>query len=125
MTKATKRRDKFNKYLKNKDFKKGMLLLKYNIHLEHCHDANFLPHWEGPFVFYHIYKNGSYQLQDLLRKLHQKRVNDWRLKPYLVRIKVVPSITLMEEEEDATFIYPKEQPDMEGLVFSLSDLFYT
>lgn len=60
---ATKTRDKFNEHLKDKELNKGDLVLRYDTHLEHWHDAKFLPHWVGPFIVYHNrYKNGSYQL---------------------------------------------------------------
>ena len=31
------------------------------------------------------YENGSYKLQDVDGKIHETRVNVWRLKPYFLR----------------------------------------
>ena len=62
---AEKRREKFNELLKDKDLKEGELVLRYDSRLDHRKDKKFLHRWEGPFVIYHKYKNGSYQLQDL------------------------------------------------------------
>ena len=32
------------------------------------------------------YENGSYKLQDVDGKIHETRVNGWRLKPYFLRL---------------------------------------
>lgn len=120
---AARRRDKFNAYLKDKDLSEGSLVLRYDARTEHRHDAKFLPRWEGPFIVYHRYKNGSYQLQDLSGKLHQTRVNGWRLKPYLVRIEAAPPLCVVEEEDEATSIQSNDLPDEEDLIFPPSDFF--
>ena len=59
---ATKKRDTFKKQLKDKWLKEEMLVLRYESRLDNQYDAKFSPHWEGPFIIYHRYKNGSYQL---------------------------------------------------------------
>ena len=117
---ATKRKDKFNKQLKDKGLKEKMLVLRYDSQLDNHYDAKFSPRWEGPFIIYHKYKNGSYQLQDLSGKLHKTRVNGWRLKPYLTRIEEVFPIGLLEDATTTT----KEPPDLGEFTSSLLDLFH-
>ena len=119
---AEKRRQKFNELLKDKDLKEGALVLRYDSRLDHRQDKKFLPRWEGPFIIYRKYKNGSYHLQDLSGKLHKTRANGWRLKPYLIRMGDTPSPTLVE----ANYInHMKEPPDMGEFTLSLSNIFTT
>ena len=96
---ASKKRDKFNEQLKAKDLGNGMLVLRYDSRLDNRYDAKFLPRWEGPFLIDHRYKNGSYQLKDLSGKLHQSRVNGWRLKPFFQRFDATSTPTPLSQEE--------------------------
>ena len=108
--------------MKHKGLNKGMLVLRYDNWLEHHHHAKFLPCWKGPCMVYHRYKNGSYQLQDLSRKLHKTRVNRWRLKPYLTRIEKVSPIGLLDKEDATTTTMPNEPPNLGEFTSSLLDL---
>ncbi|MCO5611156.1 hypothetical protein L7F22_065406 [Adiantum nelumboides] len=76
------RRQKFNEGLKDKELKRGMLVLRYNNRFDTRKDTKFMPRWEGPYVIRKKYTNGSYRLQDISGKLHKTKVNGWRLKPY-------------------------------------------
>ena len=102
-----------------------MLVLRYESHLVDCYDAKLSPWWEGLFVVYHRYQNGSYQLQDLSRKLHRTRVNGWRLKPYFSRMEP-------RSQEGGNNLgrigtsgasLQEQSPIEDHLVFSLSSLF--
>ena len=115
-------RQKFNELLKDKDLKEGALVLRYDSRLDHRQDKKFLLRGEGPFIIYHKYKNGSYQLQDLSGKLHKTRANGWRLKPYLTRMGETPSPTLIEANH---INHLKEPPDMGEFTLSLSNIFTT
>ncbi|MCO5598922.1 hypothetical protein L7F22_053021 [Adiantum nelumboides] len=104
-TQAERRRQKFNEGLKDKELKRGMLVLRYNNRFDTRKDKKFMPRWEGPYVIRKKYTNGSYRLQDISGKLHKTRVNGWRLKPYFQRFDVevvvnLPPETSEEEEED-------------------------
>ncbi|MCO5568231.1 hypothetical protein L7F22_021927 [Adiantum nelumboides] len=80
-----KRRQKFNEGLKDKELKRGMLVLRYDNHFDNKKDKKFLSRWEGPFLIRKKYSNGSYQLQKINGRLHKTRLNGWRLKPYFQR----------------------------------------
>ncbi|MCO5593825.1 hypothetical protein L7F22_047843 [Adiantum nelumboides] len=64
-TQAERRRQKFNKDLKDKDLKRGMLVLRYDNSFDTRKDKKFMPRWEGPYVSRKKYTNGSYRLQDI------------------------------------------------------------
>ncbi|MCO5561165.1 hypothetical protein L7F22_014786 [Adiantum nelumboides] len=84
-TQAERRRQKFNEGLKNKELKRGMLVLCYDNRFDTRKDKKFMLRWEGPYIIRKKYTNGSYRLQDISGKLHKTRVNGWRLKPYFQR----------------------------------------
>ncbi|MCO5600690.1 hypothetical protein L7F22_054805 [Adiantum nelumboides] len=104
-TQAERRRQNFNEGLKDKELKRGMLVLCYDNRFDTRKDKKFMPRWEGPYVIRKKYTNGSYRLQDISGKLHKTRVNGWRLKPYFQRFDAevvvnLPPETSEEEEED-------------------------
>ncbi|MCO5580783.1 hypothetical protein L7F22_034654 [Adiantum nelumboides] len=103
-TQAERRRQKFNEGLKDKELKRGMLVLCYDNRFDTRKDKKFMPRWEGPYVIRKKYTNGSYRLQDISGKVHKTRVNGWRLKPYFQRFdaEVVVNLPLeiSEEEEE-------------------------
>ncbi|MCO5580122.1 hypothetical protein L7F22_033989 [Adiantum nelumboides] len=105
-TQDKQRREKFNKGLKDKELKRGTLVLCYDNRFDTRKDKKFMSRWEGPYVIRKKYTNGSYRLQDISGKVHKTRVNGWRLKPYFQRfeVKVVvdlpPKIREQEEEVD-------------------------
>ncbi|MCO5592446.1 hypothetical protein L7F22_046448 [Adiantum nelumboides] len=105
-TQAERRRQKFNEGLKDKDLKRGMLVLRYDNRFDTRKDKKFMSRWEGPYVIRKKYTNGSYRLQDISGKLHKTRVNGWRLKPCFQRfdaevvIDLPPESSKEEEEED-------------------------
>ncbi|MCO5597446.1 hypothetical protein L7F22_051524 [Adiantum nelumboides] len=71
---------KFDENLKDKGLKRGMLVLRYDNRFDTRKDKKFMIRWEGPFLIYKKYTNGSYMLQDISGKLHKTRVNGWCLK---------------------------------------------
>ncbi|MCO5600553.1 hypothetical protein L7F22_054667 [Adiantum nelumboides] len=105
-TQAERRRQKFNEALKDKELKRGMLVLRYDNRFDTRKDKKFMPKWEGPYVIRKKYTNGSYRLQDISGKMHKTRVNGWRLKPYFQRfdaevvIDLPPESNKEEEEGD-------------------------
>ncbi|MCO5612825.1 hypothetical protein L7F22_067096 [Adiantum nelumboides] len=101
---AKRRRQKFNEGLKDKELKRGMLVLRYNNRFDTRKNKKFISRWEGPYVIRKKYTNESYKLQDISGKLHKTRVNGWRLKPYFQRFDVevvidLPPESSKEEEE--------------------------
>ncbi|MCO5611300.1 hypothetical protein L7F22_065552 [Adiantum nelumboides] len=82
---AEHRKQKFDENRKDKGLKRGMLVLRYDNHFDTRKDNKFMVRWEGPFLIYKKYTNGSYRLQDISGKLHKTRVNGWRLKPFFQR----------------------------------------
>ena len=82
LSKLPKRRRSFNKKLATKEIKEGSLVVRYGNRFDHKKDDKFVPHWEGPYKVVNMFENGSYQLMDVIGKLHTTRVNGWRLKPY-------------------------------------------
>ncbi|MCO5554207.1 hypothetical protein L7F22_007735 [Adiantum nelumboides] len=104
-TQVERRRQKFIEGLKDKELKRGMLVLCYNNRFDTRKDKKLMPRWEGPNVIRKKYTNGSYRLQNISGKLHKTRVNGWRLKPYFQRFDAevvvnLPPKTREEEEED-------------------------
>ena len=94
---AEKRRLMFNKGLKAKGLKRGMLVLRYDNRFDTRKDKKFMPRWEGPYLILKKHSNGSYRLRDISGKVHKTRVNGWRLKPYFQRFDQVPFLELPEE----------------------------
>ena len=94
---AEKRRLMFNKGLKAKGLKRGMLVLRYDNRFDNRKDKKFMPRWEGPYLILKKHSNGSYRLRDVSGKVHKTRVNGWRLKPYFQRFDHVPFLELPEE----------------------------
>ena len=84
--KALQSAEKFNATLKDKGIKDGDLVLKYDNRLDNRFDAKFEARWQGPYIVKKIFNSSYYQLMDLDGKEHSKKVNGYRLKPYLSRI---------------------------------------
>ncbi|MCO5600709.1 hypothetical protein L7F22_054824 [Adiantum nelumboides] len=84
--KALQLKDKLNERIKDKQIKEKSLVLRYNNALDNRFDAKFERRWEGPFIVKKAFTGGYYQLMDLNGKEHPRKVNGYRLKPYLSRI---------------------------------------
>ncbi|MCO5609031.1 hypothetical protein L7F22_063252 [Adiantum nelumboides] len=84
--KALQLKDKLNEGLKDKDIKEKSLVLRYNNALDNRFDAKFEHRWEGPSNVKKAFTGGYYQFVDLNGKEHSRKVNGYRLKPYLSRI---------------------------------------
>ncbi|MCO5602979.1 hypothetical protein L7F22_057121 [Adiantum nelumboides] len=89
ITQANKKREQFNNKIKQKKLEEGMLVMRYDSRLDLSHSKNFLQRWEGPYVIFKKFKNGSYRLQDLFGKIHKYPVNGWRLKEFFQRIQPI------------------------------------
>ncbi|MCO5575355.1 hypothetical protein L7F22_029155 [Adiantum nelumboides] len=81
--KALQLKDKLNEGIKDKEIKEKSLVLRYNNALDNRFDAKFERRWEGPFIVKKAFTGGYYQLMDLNGKEHPRKVNGYRLKPYL------------------------------------------
>ncbi|MCO5563080.1 hypothetical protein L7F22_016716 [Adiantum nelumboides] len=81
-----KKKAKLNEGIKDKEIKEKSLVLRYNNALDNRFDAKFERRWEGPFIVKKAFTGGYYQLMDLNGKEHPRKVNGYRLKPYLSRI---------------------------------------
>ncbi|MCO5607235.1 hypothetical protein L7F22_061428 [Adiantum nelumboides] len=111
-----RRRQKFNEGLKDKELKRGMLVLRYDNRFYNRKDKKFLSRWEGPFLIRKKYINGSYQLQEINGRLHKTWVNCWRLKPYFQRFDSelwfeLPLETEADEEKSSSSIPCYEDPE--------------
>ncbi|MCO5576635.1 hypothetical protein L7F22_030450 [Adiantum nelumboides] len=84
--KALQLKDKLNEGIKDKEIKEKSLVLRYNNALDNRFDAKFERRWEGPFIVKKAFTGGYYQLMDLNGREHPRKVNGYRLKPYLSRI---------------------------------------
>ncbi|MCO5580227.1 hypothetical protein L7F22_034093 [Adiantum nelumboides] len=89
ITQANKKREQFNNKVKEKKLEEGMLVMRYDSRLDLSHSKTFLQRWEGPYVIFKKFKNGSYRLQNLSSKIHKYRVNGWRLKEFFQRIQPI------------------------------------
>ncbi|MCO5571810.1 hypothetical protein L7F22_025558 [Adiantum nelumboides] len=89
ITQANKKREQFNNKIKEKKLEEGMLVMRYDSRLDLSHSKKFLQRWEGPYVIFKKFKNGSYRLQDLSGKIHKYPVNGWRLKEFFQRIQPI------------------------------------
>ncbi|MCO5548629.1 hypothetical protein L7F22_002089 [Adiantum nelumboides] len=89
ITQANKKREEFNNKVKEKKLEEGMLVMRYDSRLDLSHSKKFLQRWEGPYVIFRKFKNGSYRLQDLSGKIHKYPVNGWRLKEFFQRIQPI------------------------------------
>ncbi|MCO5553788.1 hypothetical protein L7F22_007314 [Adiantum nelumboides] len=78
----------FNEVKENK-LEEGMLVMRYDSRLDLSHSKKFLQRWEGPYVIFKKFKNGSYRLQDLSGKIHKYPINGWRLKEFFQRIQPI------------------------------------
>ncbi|MCO5563739.1 hypothetical protein L7F22_017386 [Adiantum nelumboides] len=101
---AMHRKQKFDENLKDKRLKRGMLVLRYDNRFDTRKDKKFMVRWEGPFLIYTKYTNGSYKLQEISGKLHKTWVNGWRLKHFFQRFDSsfmfdLPAGTREDEEE--------------------------
>ena len=97
--KATQAKEKFNATVKDKGIKEGDLVLKYDSRLDNRFDVKFVTRWQGPYIFKKAFNSSYYLLMDLDGKEHSKKVNGYRLKPYLSRI--LPH-DLREQTKEAT-----------------------
>ena len=93
---ATKRRDRFNQNLTKKDIGEGSIVLRYDNKFDNRKDGKFFPHWEGPFKLMQKFDNGSFQLMDINGKVHNTRINGWRIRPYFPRIFEVNEMVELE-----------------------------
>ncbi|MCO5578462.1 hypothetical protein L7F22_032357 [Adiantum nelumboides] len=84
--KATQVKDKLDKEVKDKGIKEGDLVLRYDNRLDNRFDAKFETRWQGPYIVKKAFNSSYYQLMDLDGKEHPRKVNGYRLKPYLSRI---------------------------------------
>ncbi|MCO5611161.1 hypothetical protein L7F22_065411 [Adiantum nelumboides] len=84
--KATQVKDKLDKEVKDKGIKEGDLVLRYDNQLDNRFDAKFETRWQGPYIVKKAFNSSYYQLMDLDGKEHPRKVNGYRLKPYLSRI---------------------------------------
>ncbi|MCO5562882.1 hypothetical protein L7F22_016518 [Adiantum nelumboides] len=84
--KATQVKDKLDKEVKDKRIKEGDLVLRYDNRLDNRFDAKFETRWQGPYIVKKAFNSSYYQLMDLDGKEHPRKVNGYRLKPYLSRI---------------------------------------
>ncbi|MCO5601879.1 hypothetical protein L7F22_056005 [Adiantum nelumboides] len=84
--KATQVKDKLDKEVKDKGIKEGDLVLRYDNRLDNRFDAKFETRWQGPYIVKKAFNPSYYQLMDLDGKEHPRKVNGYRLKPYLSRI---------------------------------------
>ncbi|MCO5547997.1 hypothetical protein L7F22_001453 [Adiantum nelumboides] len=81
--KATQVKDKLDKEVKDKGIKEGDLVLRYDNRLDNRFDAKFETRWQGPYIVKKAFNSSYYQLMDLDGKEHPRKVNGYRLKPYL------------------------------------------
>ncbi|MCO5607870.1 hypothetical protein L7F22_062072 [Adiantum nelumboides] len=84
--KATEVKDKLDKEVKDKGSKEGDLVLRYDNRLDNRFDAKFETRWQGPYIVKKAFNSSYYQLMDLDGKEHPRKVNGYRLKPYLSQI---------------------------------------
>ncbi|MCO5601693.1 hypothetical protein L7F22_055816 [Adiantum nelumboides] len=89
ITQANKKKEQFNNKVKEKKLEEGMLVMRYDSGLDLSHSKKFLQRWEGPYIIFKKFKNGSYRLQDLSDKIHKYPVNGWRLKEFFQRIQPI------------------------------------
>ncbi|MCO5601183.1 hypothetical protein L7F22_055302 [Adiantum nelumboides] len=98
--KALQLKDKLNEGIKDKEIKEKSLVLRYNNALDNRFDAKFERRWEGPFIVKKAFTGGYYQLMDLNGKEHPRKVNGYRLKPYLSRI--LPAVFITKQVSKKT-----------------------
>ncbi|MCO5553222.1 hypothetical protein L7F22_006743 [Adiantum nelumboides] len=84
--KSTQVKDKLDKEVKDKGIKEGDLVLRYDNRLDNHFDAKFETRWQGPYIVKKAFNSSYYQLMDLDGKELPRKVNGYRLKPYLSRI---------------------------------------
>ncbi|MCO5569243.1 hypothetical protein L7F22_022954 [Adiantum nelumboides] len=89
ITQANKTREQFNNKVKEKKLEEGMLVMRYDSRLDLSHSKRFLQRWEGPYVIFKKFKNGSYRLQDLSGKIHEYPINGYSLKEFFQRIQPI------------------------------------
>ncbi|MCO5593513.1 hypothetical protein L7F22_047527 [Adiantum nelumboides] len=112
-------KDKLNEGIKDKEIKEKSLVLRYNNALDNRFDAKFERRWEGPFIVKKAFTGGYYQLMDLNGKEHPRKVNGYRLKPYLSRI--LPAVFETKQVSKKTK-KEKEVIDLSGTVEYLKKL---
>ncbi|RYA69998.1 hypothetical protein DD595_25440 [Enterobacter cloacae complex sp. 4DZ3-17B2] len=61
-------------------------MLRYDNRLDNRFDAKFETRWQGPYIVKKAFNSSYYQLMDLNGKEHSRKVNGYRLKPYLSRL---------------------------------------
>ena len=75
-----------NRRFKDKEIRVGDLHIRYDGKLDHTFKTRFITKWKDPFKVQEKFANGSYQLEDLDGKQHNRRVNGLGLKKYFMRI---------------------------------------
>ncbi|MCO5575135.1 hypothetical protein L7F22_028932 [Adiantum nelumboides] len=116
-SRSTQVKDKLNKKVKDKVIKEGDLVLRYDNCLDNCFDVKFNTRWQGLYIvkkafnssYYELmdldgkehFNSSYYELMDLNGKEHSKKVNEYRLKPYLICI--LPKD--LQEYQSATLPY--------------------
>ncbi|MCO5563942.1 hypothetical protein L7F22_017594 [Adiantum nelumboides] len=80
---------KANAKVKDKDIKKGDMVLRYNSKLDRNFQKKFQIKWQGLFLVLDRFPNGTYQLADLNGTPHKACINGYRLKKYYARLMVV------------------------------------
>ncbi|MCO5583039.1 hypothetical protein L7F22_036945 [Adiantum nelumboides] len=95
ITQANKKREQFNNKIKEKKLEEGMLVMRYDSRLDLSHSKKFLQRWEGPYVIFKKFKNGSYRLQGLSGKIHKYPVNGWRLKEFFQRVQPIQEASII------------------------------
>ncbi|MCO5547878.1 hypothetical protein L7F22_001330 [Adiantum nelumboides] len=117
-TQAEQRRQKFNEGLKDKELKRGMLVLRYDNRFDTRKDRKFMTRWEGPYVIRKKYINGSYRLQDISGNLSlvanligsrlkhgSKEVHSQAKRPAIDTEVGIPSATTITTLEEETVIH--------------------
>ncbi|MCO5608969.1 hypothetical protein L7F22_063187 [Adiantum nelumboides] len=89
ISQANKKREQFNNKVKENKLEERMLIMRYDSRLDLSHSKKFLQRWEGPYVIFKKFKNGSYWLQNLSGKIHKYPINGWRLKEFFQRIQPI------------------------------------
>ncbi|MCO5612058.1 hypothetical protein L7F22_066320 [Adiantum nelumboides] len=128
--KATQVKDKLDKEVKDKGIKEGDLVLRYDNRHDNRFNAKFETRWQGPYIVKKAFNSSYYQLMDLDGKEHPRKVNGYRVKPYLSQILLKDlqvqrqkstlshkSCSLVQEPQRSN-----ENPNDERLALVLSDL---
>ena len=113
-----RRQEKENEKVKDKDIKKGDLVLKYESKLNSTFHTIFQTKWEGPYKVEQKFSNETYQLQNLDGRSHKRRVNRIKLKKYVAQLMVAYKEFIRKEEELNDDVQDPKEEDL-----NLSNLF--